>query len=426
MFIKQMGLPKDALAGKVAVVTGAGRGIGKDLALDLAWLGARIVIAEISPAGAEVEAQIHSMGGEAVYIQTDLADKSSVSALAGQTLAQFGRVDILVNNAAAVKTGSLLELPLSAWDHIYAVNARAVVQLTQAFLPGMLERLNGVVVMVASAEGIAYQAPYSFTKVGQQSMAISLAGELGADSGVSVFVFAPGMVDTPAVQEYVRELAPRYDMTFEEFTHMGANPGYDGLMPAEHCAAGFAYDIVHAQELHGQIADAFQPLARLGLLNVTEKEASHHAPAAPAATSEPEPAQPGSIPPAELAQGVLAVLQTVDREYNELDIFRRGWVTRDFQKNTGMSVKDWLETASNLVNELDLLVHSPNSLEAQAIRGKFPWLKDRLIRLAAFFRKNQNDARGYIRDPEQLTLALEALEQRESVVRALIAALEQV
>ncbi len=417
MLIEQMGLTQDALAGKVTLITGAGRGIGKELALALAWLGARVVIAEIAPTGAEVEAQIRSMGREALYIQTDLADEASIRSLAEQTLAHFGRVDILVNNAAMVKTGSLLELPLSTWDQIYAVNARAVVQLTQAFLLGMLERRDGVVVMVASAEGIAFQSPYSFTKVGQQSMAISLAGELGPDCGVSVFVFGPGMVDTPAVQEYVRELAPRYGMTFESFTHMGANPGYDGLMPAEHCAAGFAYDIVHAKEFHGQIADAFQPLARQGLLNLSEKEAPGREPAAPAETPKPQPAAPTGAAPADQAREVLSVLQTIDREYNELDIFRRGWVTRDFQKNTGMSVKDWLETASNLVVELEA---APGSPEAQPIRAKLSWLQDRLERLAAFFRKNQNDARGYIRDPQQLRLALAALEQREAAVRLLL------
>ncbi len=427
MFIEQLGLPKDILAGKVAVITGAGRGIGKELALALAWLGAKVIIAEIAPNGAEVEAQICAMGGEALYIQTDLADERSIQAMAEQALERFGQVDILVNNAAAVHTGALLELPLEVWDHTYAVNIRAVVQAIKAFLPGMLVRRDGVVVTVASAEGIAYQAPYSFTKVGQQSMGISLSSELGPDTGVSVFVFAPGMIDTPGVQEYVHQLAPLYGMTFESFTHIGANPGYEGLMPAEHCAAGFAYDIVHAQELHGQIADAFQPLARLGLLNVVQKEtpaqASEAGAAAPATV--PAPASTGGAGPADLARQVQSVLQTVDREYNELDIFRRGWITRDFQKNTGMSVKDWLETISTLIGELESLDANPNSKAAPAIRAKFRWLKERLGRLGAFFRKNQNDARGFIHDPQQLALALDALTQRESAVQALIAVLAE-
>jgi len=264
--IEKMGLPQGTLAGKVAVITGSGRGIGKELARALAWLGAKVIIAEINDDGAEVEALIRSEGGEALYVQTDVSDEGSIKRLAEKASKEFGKVDILINNATIVETGSILEMSLEDWEKSWNVDVLAAVRLIKTFLPGMLERGYGVIVTVTSDEGMPYVAPYSASKAALSSLGLSLAAELGEESGVSVFVFAPGMVDTPGIRNAAKKLAPLYGMTYEEFINQNVNPGYDGPMPAEDCAAGFAYCIAHAKDYHGQIADPFQPLARAGLL----------------------------------------------------------------------------------------------------------------------------------------------------------------
>jgi len=254
-FLERMGLNQRSLAGRVAVVTGAGRGIGHELARALAWLGAKVAIAEIdSETGAATEQLIRSEGGEALFVQTDVAGERSVTHLKERVEVAYGEVDILVNNALVTAFGSILELPLAAWDRTTRVNLRGAVIGVKTFLPGMLKRREGTVAMVISAEGMGYAAPYFASKTALRSLAFSLAAELGEDSGVSVFIFAPGMVDTPGLRESLSEMPRRMGLTPHEFTHLGANAGYEGLMPAEDCAAGFACDIVHASDYHGQIA----------------------------------------------------------------------------------------------------------------------------------------------------------------------------
>ncbi|MGD2041149.1 MAG: SDR family oxidoreductase [Anaerolineae bacterium] len=435
MLIEKMDLSRDALAGKVALITGAGQGIGKELARNLAWLGAKVIIAEIAETGADVEALIRSAGGTALFVQTDVGDEESVQALADRAFETFGRVDILVNNAIVYQTGSLLEVPVEAWDRAYAVNLRGAVMAIRTFLPGMLDRQDGVIVTITSQEGMPYAAPYFASKAALRSLGLSLAAELDEEAGVSAFVFAPGMVDTPGGNAAFRAMAPRFGLSYQEFTEMGTNPGYAGLMPAEDCATGLAYTIVHARDYHGQIADPFRPLAQAGLLpgEVAAKPPNEHRPMPPGqvegpATATRDPAEgpsPSSI--RQCVDELRTVLEEVCREFNELDIFRKMYARRDFQHKAGMSIDDWLEVVADLAPELEILEQRTEASETEdthQMRGKLAWLTDNLAKLADYFEKTRQDARSFIRDPKALEAALEALNHRERVVRALISVLE--
>ena len=111
-FLERMGLNQRSLAGRVAVVTEAGRGIGHELARALAWLGAKVAIAEIdSETGAATEQLIRSEGGEALFVQTDVAGERSVTHLKERVEVAYGEVDILVNNALVTAFGSILNSP---------------------------------------------------------------------------------------------------------------------------------------------------------------------------------------------------------------------------------------------------------------------------------------------------------------------------
>jgi len=432
MLIEKMGFPRSSLAQKVAIVTGAGQGIGKELARALAWLGAQVIIAEISDAGAGVEALTRSEGGLAKFIKTDVSDDKSVQTLADTVFDAFGQVDILVNNAAAEPIGSILELPIKEWDQAYAVNLRGAVLGIKAFLPGMLERKEGIIVTIASGEGLAYMAAYSASKVAVQSLGLSLAVEMGDESGVSAFVLAPGMVDTPGFRKAAPILAPRYGMTVEEFSHQGVNPGYDGLMPAEDCAAGFAYCIVNAKEYHGHIADPFAPLMRFGLLPITPHVVpeTYCEPALDRPTNAELPLEQSTAyyQANECATELREILETVNKEFNEMGSFAKRWGLRDFQKKTGLSIKDWLQTETDVITKLQGRfrflesgdVHAANILQTQILS-----LKPMLEKLADYFQSTQKDAKGFIKDPSNLSAALEALAYRERVVRSLIASLEK-
>ncbi|AKI98322.1 short-chain dehydrogenase [Kosmotoga pacifica] len=421
-----MGLSRTALAGKVAIITGAGQGIGKELARALAWLGAKVIIAEIRDTGLEVEALIRSERGTALFVQTDVGDEKSIQALAEKAFNTFGKVDILVNNAIIYRPGTILELPIEAWDQVYAVNLRGAVLGIKAFLPGMLERKEGVIVTLTSSEGMPYMASYFASKVALQSLGLSLASELSEETGVSAFVFAPGMVDTPGGNRAFQALAPKYGMSYQEFINMSPNPGYNGLMPAEDCAAGFAYAIVHARDYHGQVVDPFQPLAKAGLLNFSPQSKFEVDGTAPTmSSSEKTTGEKSAI---ELAREVKKILEVVNKETNELDLFRKMWVTRVFRQRSGMGIKDWLEVVTELVSELETLdkaVEIGNTAKVENVCGKFPWLKSNLERLADYFKKNMKDAEGYFKDPEALSEALNVLAYRENTVRSLISALER-
>ena len=120
----------------------------------------------------------------------------------------------------------------------------------------------------------------------------------------------------------------------------------------------------------------------------------------------------------------------VKREFDELDMFRRMYARRDFQRKVGISIDDWLETAAGLVTDLEALAGIPEAGTREAkvarrIGSGFPWLRGNLVRLADYFRKTMKDAEGFIQDPQALAAALDALDQRERVVRSLLAALEE-
>jgi hypothetical protein len=232
-----------------------------------------------------------------------------------------------------------------------------------------------------------YAAPYFASKAALQSLGLSLAAELGEESGVSAFVFAPGMVATPGGEQAFQAMAPRFGMTYQEFTSMGANPGYQGLMPAEDCAAGFAYTIVHAGEYHGQIADPFQPLARAGLL--PDRVPSHAL----------------DYSAIETARELESILKTVDKEFNELGMFMKTFVKRDFQRKSGMSVGDWQATINQLISELETLPQAVETGDAGRVRAKIPYYESNLNRLANYFKRSQQDIRGFIKDPEALAKA---------------------
>lgn len=423
-FLQKMGMNEQSLSGKVAVVTGAGRGIGRELARALAWMGAKVVIAEIDSAtGVATEQLIQGEGGESLFVQTDVANERSVASLKEQAIAAYGKVDILVNNALVTAFGSILELPLEAWDLTHRVNLRGAVIGVKTFLPEMLEHKEGTVVMVTSAEGMGYAAPYFASKTALRSLSFSLATELEEDSGVSVFIFGPGMVDTPGFQESLDYMPQRMGLSPHEFIHLGANAGYEGLMPAEDCAAGFAYNIVHARNCHGQIVDAFRPLSMAGLIQVQHIAVGNASPepqSAPATTTDGMSAA-GAL---QLSQELQEIMAAVKRETDELGVFQRAWVARTFQQRSGLTVDDWLRTAHNLSADLTAL-DLPGAANREKLRSRLPWFKTSLDRLADNFHKNCEDAKGWIKGPEALQIALKVLEHREKTASALSRALDE-
>ncbi|MGD2042712.1 MAG: SDR family NAD(P)-dependent oxidoreductase [Acidimicrobiia bacterium] len=274
--VEKLGIPPNGLVGRTALITGGARGIGEATAVTMAHLGARIVVVDVSPGGQEVVDAINGEGGQARFIQCDLSDVEQLMEMIPQAEAAFGPIDILLNNALYLHAAPIVNFELDEWERTFDTNARAPFLLIKHLLPGMLDRQHGVIVNMIAYEGSPMAAAYSGTKMALRSLAYTVAREIGNESGVSVFSFVPGIVDTPLVHdEIVPKAAAAFGITEEEVVPIIAqNPGYEGLIPVDQCATALVHAIVNAAEYHAQVADPFEPLDRAGIINMPRVENS--------------------------------------------------------------------------------------------------------------------------------------------------------
>jgi NADP-dependent 3-hydroxy acid dehydrogenase YdfG len=192
--------PARALEGRAAVVTGAGRGIGRAIALAFAAEGAAVALAARSRADlAAVAAEIRAAGGRALAIPTDVTQDAAVEALIEQAASDFGRVDVLVTAAGTAAFAPLADTKPADWDAMLSVNLRAAMVTCRAALPTMLRQRAGTILNVASIaakRALPGSAVYTATKAGLVGFSRVLAEELRG-TGVRVGVLLPGAVDTP-------------------------------------------------------------------------------------------------------------------------------------------------------------------------------------------------------------------------------------
>ena len=274
--IDRLGIPPNILVGRTALITGGARGIGEATAATMAHLGARIVVVDVSPTGQEVVDGINGKGGQAKFIRCDLSEVDQLLAMIPQAEAAFGPIDILLNNALYLHAAPIVTFELDEWEKTFDTNARAPFLLIKHLLPGMLERQHGVIVNMIAYEGSPMASAYSGTKMALRSLAYTVAREIGNESGVSVFSFIPGIVDTPLVHdEIIPKAAAAFGITEEEVVPIIAqNPGYEGLIPVDQCATALVHAIVNAPEYHAQVADPFEPLDRAGVIEMPKVESS--------------------------------------------------------------------------------------------------------------------------------------------------------
>ena len=173
-------LDPSAYAGQVILVTGAGRGIGLQTARAFALLGGKVVLAELSEAGRAAEEQIRAEGGEALYVQTDVADQASVAHLVEITHEHYGPVDVLVNNAIYIREAAVADMPIELWDQTIAVNLRGTFLTCKACLPEMLTRQHGTILNLISTDAMPGLSAYIASKQGITGFSQSLAQEVGS------------------------------------------------------------------------------------------------------------------------------------------------------------------------------------------------------------------------------------------------------
>ncbi|MEN6413483.1 MAG: 3-oxoacyl-[acyl-carrier-protein] reductase [Veillonellales bacterium] len=188
------------LDGKVAIVTGASRGIGRGIALELAKAGAKVVInyAGNVVAAQEVQSVITAKGGQALLIQADVANSEAVEGMIKQAMEEFGRIDILVNNAGITRDNLLMRLKKEDWEAVLNTNLTGVFHCTKAVSRIMMKQRSGKIVNMASVVGImgnAGQSNYAAAKAGVIGFTKAAAKEL-APRGITVNAVAPGFIAT--------------------------------------------------------------------------------------------------------------------------------------------------------------------------------------------------------------------------------------
>ena len=234
--------------GRVALVTGAGRGIGRAVALELAAGGAQVALLARSLGELDEAAEaVRVQGGTAIVLQADVGDPETVAEAGARAEKELGPVDILINNAAVVQpVGPTVTTMPAAWSAAFAINVDAPFHFAQAVLPAMLDRGWGRIVNVSS--GIADHPAamvgmnaYAATKAALEAHTLNLAAEL-AGSGVTVNVYRPGSVDT-AMQGWIRSQPPD-EIGAGLHEHFRASYEQGTLITPEHSARSLLAQLV--------------------------------------------------------------------------------------------------------------------------------------------------------------------------------------
>ena len=192
------------LTGKVAIVTGSGRGIGKAIALKLAEAGATLVINDVgdSAPAEQTVAEIKNLNRQAIVVMADVSSSADVTKMVETAITTYGKIDILVNNAGITRDQLTMKMTDEEWDKVLAIDLKSVFLCTRAVLRPMLKQRSGRIISMSSVVGIignAGQANYAAAKAGIIGFTKAIAKEV-ASRGITVNAIAPGFIDTPMTQ----------------------------------------------------------------------------------------------------------------------------------------------------------------------------------------------------------------------------------
>jgi len=319
---------KNALSNKTVLLTGGGGGIGIEAAKAFAYMGAKVIIAEVDVVkGTYAEKYINKLFNQALieFYEIDLAKEDSVNRLCDYILNKYGYLDIVFNNATYAYMGAVDEVDIICWDKSYYVNFRAPLLLAKRFLPSMQKRNSGTIVFVSSSGASPYMGAYEVFKTAQVELSNTLAMELD-NTEIYAYTISPGLVKTDTAMRAIEIVAKSMGISIDDFYQMNSQH----ILDAESAGVGFALSVLNAKAFHGQEIGSIQVLKDYNLIH-----------------SDNSKNEPADKTVWTLKKGVFEkILRTFEEQYygwKAMNIFERQWVFRDFKKNMGQSAEQVLE-----------------------------------------------------------------------------------
>jgi NAD(P)-dependent dehydrogenase (short-subunit alcohol dehydrogenase family) len=377
MIIETGSLTRRSLAGRIAVVTGAGGGIGYEAARSLLWLGSKVVIAEINrKTGQRATQRLNQefSADVALFVRTDVGDEGSVKDLVRRAEKTYGQVDIVLNNATIAPLGAVKDVDIQAWDTSYRVNLRGPVLLARAFIPGMVARDWGVFACVSSTGG-AYMGAYESLKAAQVHLGTTLNEEL-ENTQVAAFTIGPGFVPTQTAISSVPKLAAMMGKSEEEMQKVLEAH----TLSVEAAGAGFAVAVAMAPRYRGQEISSTQALADAG---ISISASGQTAEARSLTLEQLEQALA-------LCRSVRTTLAEQSAGWRDRSVFERQWLIRTFRQKASLPVDEWLR----VLERLEVILEHQDSTALATINAPFD-------RLAGYYDHLYGMAKGYVKDPVQ-------------------------
>lgn len=393
LLIESLNINLNSFKDQVVVITGAGQGIGFHTARAFAYLGATVVIGELTEKGKEAEDIIRAEGGKAIFYQTDVSDCKSVDHLYHFIMDKYGSISILINNAIFIEENPVIEMTTEIWDRTMEVNLRGTFLTCRAFLPEMIRKNQGIIINMISTEAMPGLSAYIASKQGILGFTQSLSQEV-LGTGIKVIPFGPGMVDTPGIHKVAPGLAPLLGITEDAFLKLSLHQAYEGLMPPEHAAAAAVYLALYlSEEFHGQEINGYDILEKAGLIKVELPHLDERA----FIGKEKEIDQNQK----QLLNRISMILEETEAEFTKLPVFARPLAKQGFKKKAGMSLSDWKELIANL--EL--------STSSLAIN-----INERFDKLANYYREVPKEMARFTKDEATLREILRISEERVSII----------
>ena len=379
-------LKKDQLKGNVALITGAGGGIGYEAARSLIWLGVKVVIGEINKEkGKKAEQELNREFGEgsALFVHCDIGKEKSIKKLSSKINSTFGKLDIIINNATVAPIGAVHKVGIDRWDLSYRTNLRGPVLLISEFLPEMIKRNSGIIVLVPSSGAAPYMGAYEVFKTAQVELSNTLAGEL-ENTEVITYSIGPGIVKTETANKAIKEVAPLYGKSVEEFYKMSENV----LITVEEAGAGFAASIALAKEYMGLEIGSIQALTDIG---ISIGENNHD--------NKIELSEDIRNNILEQFREIKKIFLEQINDWSNRPIFERQWLIRDFKKTMGCTPEYFKENLKTFENDLIIDEIYENTFKNLLVEKIYSYYEHQIDLL-----------KGYEKDPDKVKEYTEVME----------------